>query len=293
MTDSACKICQGTRIQELFTANGLPVAQCPDCKVLQVAQDIPSEVLARIYDENYGSHSKYRFRNKETFELKRRLNWLLQSGVKEGQKILEVGCSTGEFLSVCSTRFDAYGQDLSASAIETAAKRFPSLQGKLFSGPIEDFSSGTHQFDAIVMYDVIEHLKNPLEALWKILVLLKDDGHLVMSTPNSLALVSRIMRSKWAFMTPPEHLFFFNRPSLQYLFDRNGVVMEKWVSKGKWTTLGFVLYKLQRVFPEVLSVKAVAQFGSWSISRLPVFIPTGDMQYVSGVKKKGRSDNAA
>ena len=49
---------------------------------------------------------------------------------------------------------------------------------------------------------------------------LKPGGTLVLSTPDIGAITARVMRTRWAFMTPPEHLGFFNASSLSFMLER-------------------------------------------------------------------------
>jgi hypothetical protein len=82
-------------------------------------------------------------------------------------------------------------------------------------------------------------------------------------------------------MTPPEHLSLFSRRSLDFLFEqRLNMHIVRWMSRGKWTNLGFVVYKLGRVMPGIIPEKRVELFNNRSLSKWQVYIPTGDIHYI-------------
>jgi len=55
----------------------------------------------------------------------------------------------------------------------------------------------------------------------------------------------------------------------------------RWMSKGKWTNLGFVIYKLGRVVPRIITEKHVTRFNNLPISKWQIYVPTGDIHYTA------------
>jgi hypothetical protein len=60
---------------------------------------------------------------------------------------------------------------------------------------------------AIVMWHVIEHLRRPWEVIERAAANLHDGGVLAIATPNPRALQFKLLRSRWAHLDAPRHLF--------------------------------------------------------------------------------------
>ena len=92
-------------------------------------------------------------------------------------KILDIGCGPGWLLSYLNNNWEKYGVEISKFASKNASKF-----GKVFNGPLEEFSG--ENFDIIVMNHVIEHIKDPLLAIKNVKTMLKEDGTLIIGTPD-------------------------------------------------------------------------------------------------------------
>ncbi|MBX9788307.1 MAG: class I SAM-dependent methyltransferase [Pirellulales bacterium] len=75
--------------------------------------------------------------------------------------VLELGCAFGRFLETLDGTWDRYGLDVSQYAIEQARQRLPAVTLEVASGSEIPFA---RQFDAILAFDVIEHIPD-LEAV--------------------------------------------------------------------------------------------------------------------------------
>src|SRR6266853_1745065 len=74
-------------------------------------------------------------------------------------KLLDVGCGTGAILDMLSKKYDAYGQDVSPQAIEFCRQR--GLKN-LFCGTLGQVPKSFGSFDAVTMFDVLEHIEDDL-----------------------------------------------------------------------------------------------------------------------------------
>ena len=95
-------------------------------------------------------------------------------------KVLDFGCGDGDFLSSCQLfGFNCVGIEFSASRHQRRSIDFyPSLQEM-----IND--SGTDaDFDAITMFEVLEHLPDPRQTLADLSEYLKTGGIFFLETPN-------------------------------------------------------------------------------------------------------------
>ena len=90
------------------------------------------------------------------------------------------------------------------------------------------------EFDIVVLAEVLEHLYNPEVCLYEINRVLKKDGILIMSTPNSANIKERIMHvvGKTSSETQAKnivnrHLFFFSHSYLKNMLHNSGFRIEK------------------------------------------------------------------
>jgi 2-polyprenyl-3-methyl-5-hydroxy-6-metoxy-1,4-benzoquinol methylase len=275
-----CRIC-GCEVEHYLTdLAGHKLKQCKKCGFVQVSQKPSQEDLKLIYQESYFGHDKYRDGSTQRVENLRRLE-MLKSHVDPGSRVLEVGCGDGSFLQLAKNNYKIYGFDLSPVGIEIARKKNADIIERIWVGSLESQASSGGCFDAICMWDVIEHLWNPYPECAKLINYLKPGGVLLISTPNIGAPLAKLMGKRWAFMTPPEHLGFFNKNSLKYLFENClSAQIVDWRSMGKRVNLGFILYKARRVMPSIpeFITKIFERFST--LSKLAVYLPTGDIQYV-------------
>lgn len=113
--------------------------------------------------------------------------------LKPGDRILDFGCNSGELILAIASQMDEgkfVGVDFSKIAIENAVQNLNTSgirNCEFFCCDINDFVS-EEKFDYILMSDVIEHLSDSeLSAIIrKCKTLLKDDGKIIMHTPNGL-----------------------------------------------------------------------------------------------------------
>jgi 2-polyprenyl-3-methyl-5-hydroxy-6-metoxy-1,4-benzoquinol methylase len=97
-------------------------------------------------------------------------------------KILELGSAHGGFVALARwAGYDASGQEMSKWVVDFARQTF---NVPMLLGPLEDQRLPSQGFDAILLFDVLEHLDNPLLTLRHCAELLRHDGILIIQTPR-------------------------------------------------------------------------------------------------------------
>jgi 2-polyprenyl-3-methyl-5-hydroxy-6-metoxy-1,4-benzoquinol methylase len=286
LVNATCRLCGGdTRFA--FEVRGQRLHNCQRCGYLEVVT-VPSDgELAELYNGQYFQKLKYRNDDAQLREQDRRAELLDRAGVRTGGRVLDFGCATGEFLACIKGRYEVYGSDLSPQAIERAKELHRDLGDRLFATTLTaPLSPDIPMLDAIVAWDVIEHLENPVAVICALAERLRPGGILAVSTPDNGALTARLLKTRWAFMTPPEHLGFFNVSTARRLFEAAGIKLERSMSRGKWVNAGFLAYKLRRVFPEFIPERWIERFGASSAGRICLYVPTSDVLYAVGRKKE-------
>jgi SAM-dependent methyltransferase len=105
-----------------------------------------------------------------------------------GRRVLDYGCGHGygaHFLSNGIAKF-VLGIDSDSKAIKFAKEHYK--RNNLEFRPVEESELRIHDssFDAVVSFEVIEHLHNPKDYLASVSKLLTVDGEFFLSTPNKL-----------------------------------------------------------------------------------------------------------
>lgn len=272
-----CRVCGSSDFSYKYTVNACDIVICNQCHFIQLLGTPSAELLAEIYGADYFQHGKYVDDFAIQHEQNRRLTLLQNSLALPGGHVLDYGCATGDFVNISAQHFTAYGTDYSRNALAMAKNTYPKLAEYFFD--IDNTGTYSGKFDAITMWDVIEHLSSPKETLNEIRTLLRDEGVLLLSTPNIGAIIAKLMKRRWAFMTPPEHMGFFTKATLNKLLSNCGFEPLHWSTKGKYVNAGFLVYKLKRVFPEFIPQKLVDYITRSKMGEKCVYIPTGDIQY--------------
>ena len=118
------------------------------------------------------------------------LDWLLPVA-RRGGRLLDIGCASG-YYSVAFARAGGYatGVDISKASVRIAQRRAEAegvadrcefLHGDMRSLPIDD-----RLYDAVVMVEVLEHVREQEDAVAEAIRALRPGGILVLTTPHAL-----------------------------------------------------------------------------------------------------------
>jgi 2-polyprenyl-3-methyl-5-hydroxy-6-metoxy-1,4-benzoquinol methylase len=134
-----------------------------------------------------------------------------------GQNILDVGCGNGSFVKVALQKgYQAEGIDLSDLAVEVAQRfSLPVTKLDFFSKNISDSSR-----DIVTMFEVIEHLPNPVDFLRRSEKVVRPGGLIYLTTPNFNSLDRRVLGRKWNVFHR-EHYTYFTTQTLIKLIRNN------------------------------------------------------------------------
>ncbi len=103
-----------------------------------------------------------------------------------GKYALDIGCGTGHITTVLLKQgFIVDAVDPSFKAINILKKKFKnSFWGKIkfYTTPLQTFNPGK-QYDIIICYEVLEHIKDDYKALRHLVSLLKRNGIIIIDVP--------------------------------------------------------------------------------------------------------------
>lgn len=158
-------------------------------------------------------------------------NWLLDDiavllGKRslKGLKLLDIGSGPGLFLKAASDKgLEVLGVEPSKDAYEYSRKNH---KVNVENTSFEKLDPKSGKFDIIHASLVLEHILDPLKFISKSAKMLKKGGLLCIIVPNDFNPVQEInvkLGSKQWWVSPFEHLNYFNRKSLRRLFKKAGM----------------------------------------------------------------------
>lgn len=219
--------------------------------------------LHSVYDASYfqnshffdGTSSLYgyydyfeeRFMKQSAYQqLLRQIKKYLVDFKPDHSRFLDIGCGLGYLLDVAhDERFQVSGVEFNQVA---AARLRSKYVFPVHSGDVLDFQD--EPFDVVTMMDVIEHLLDPIKSLNHIKGLVKPGGLLVLTTMDCDGFVSKMLGTRIEdFRRVREHVFFFTRPVIQDMLEKNGFEVIKIKSHGHHFRLGFLSHRIKLVSP--------------------------------------------
>jgi 2-polyprenyl-3-methyl-5-hydroxy-6-metoxy-1,4-benzoquinol methylase len=250
-----CNICQNKATVKRFEIK-MPhvVYSCQNCEAAFMEPQLDEASLAQLYSEQYykawgisgqSENEVTKQMKQATFEL--RLN-TIQKFIGGGN-ILDVGCATGYFLEVAAKRnFEPFGVEFSDYSSAIAKTKFGNE--KVFHGILEDCTFQNASFDVIAMSDLIEHVRIPSITLAKAAALLKDNGVIMIMTPNHNSLSRRLMGRRWTHYKL-EHFFYFTQKAMQLLAEQCNLELVYYEKSKKALTIDY-LFTQWHVYPHWL-----------------------------------------
>jgi SAM-dependent methyltransferase len=212
------------RIPECAHAE-FPLVQCEGCGVFAIFPQPSDEELTAAYSGEYYGRPGRKFVGFVSSvigmfqgERARRVARL----TPKGGRILDIGCGRGAFLQQLRRRgFAVEGTERSAEVAAQAPAAIP-----VHIGDLLDINLPPHSYDAITIWHVFEHVRQPAETIQKIRLLLKPGGRLVIAVPNAESAQAERYGLHWFHHDPPRHLFGFGPKSLTMLLTQSGFDVE-------------------------------------------------------------------
>jgi SAM-dependent methyltransferase len=221
----ACPLCSGTRnrtirqleVRHLGIDETFRLRRCRDCELVFVTPRLDDQRLARLYGREFYFPSESVVRAiavgvQELIQEARRQ--VVEKRVPVG-RVLDLGSGDGAFVHhMASHGWDATGVDFSPAAQELALRR--KLRGRFLLGSLADLDLDGEAFDAVTLWQVLEHIGEPLPVLRRAREILRPGGLLVASVPNIDGLSAVLTQERWWGLDVPRHLVHYTPRTLRH-----------------------------------------------------------------------------
>ena len=236
MIINSCHFCGQTNLKVVFTEflSEKPFTNCfcKDCNVYQTIGHIDEVSPDYISLEKEDITEEHRF-----LQMSHKLiafnDWFkcvskhLKKNVNN-LSLLDIGCGVGGFLDFATKRnINCFGFDASEAHIEESIKRHTNVR---HSTSVGDYSKSINRplesIDLVTLWDVFEHIRDPIIFLNEIKGVMKKDGLLFISVPNGSinplkVLFARIFRRPIGLI-PWEHVFYYTPKGLKKVIENCG-----------------------------------------------------------------------
>jgi SAM-dependent methyltransferase len=277
---SGCIVCGGP---DDFEPTLRILARCRRCGFV-TWRGQTAGAIDDLYDEHYFSGVDYPdyVGNEPALRrsMRRHLEQMRHFSAAAGT-LLEVGCAYGFFLDEARKEFArVVGVDVAAGPVGRARERF---HVETHAGSFLDLPFDAASFQAICMWDTVEHLPRPDLFVEKARRLLGPGGHLFLTTADISSLNARIRGAGWRQIHPPSHLHYFSRETMGRMLERLGFRVLGVETAAYYHSVHNVLgtLALRGGITGALSRPVLGMLGETMAKRLGFWANLGDIMFVA------------
>lgn len=196
----------------------LRYVRCASCGYCFIDPPIPEQLLLDCYRRSTGEH----WSTDDSVAVLRAYATKRDAIIRlaPGNRVLDFGCYDGGFLAYLGEGFVRCGIEPSTAAVQRAQARGIQI---LATSLDEIQPQNVPPFDAIVIFDVMEHVLAPVSVLTKLTALLKPGGIIVIETGNTDAPAFERLGPRYTYAAIVEHVGFFNQSSIREAGRRAGL----------------------------------------------------------------------
>ena len=237
LTSRPCPTCGATETTLELEKDHLRIVRCASCDLVYTNPTFDETHYKSVYsspayqdivrDLGINSHD-YRVSRFGT-ERVGLMSQFLRVPLGCAPRFLDVGCSTGFVVEAAKNAgWEAIGIDLNPSAIEYGCSRGLDLQ----TVALESAEFAPESFDAVGLFDVVEHLLDPGRTVKAAVNLLAPGGILFLYVPNYDSASRLLMGANAHFIWPTHHLNYYTPSTIGDFLRRHRVVPELVVTEG-------------------------------------------------------------
>jgi 2-polyprenyl-3-methyl-5-hydroxy-6-metoxy-1,4-benzoquinol methylase len=226
----SCVVCQGEVkvIREFFRDDEqvISLRSCNSCHAEMLLPQPNNRLLSAQYQDYFKKRTGAGRRIKVPYFRK------FLSGLDfnfADKKILEIGGGEGDCAGAMMELFPT----ARLTVVEANSENqdfFKGIKCEMINQSVEDFletasKNPAMKYDYIILFDVIEHFRSPIDVVAQLSKLLHVGGRIVATFPNCEAASRRAMGPVW-FQYKLEHLTYFSKESVGVMAEKNQLQVE-------------------------------------------------------------------
>lgn len=265
---------------DVFSARRLPdrihyrLVRCNQCELLRSDPVAAPDLIAKLYA---ASHFDY---GSEVDNLKRTYgSYLKRLGTyaKGRGAVLEIGCGNGFVLE------EALDQGYTVvRGVEPSAHAISKADPRVRGGIVEDiFRPGLFApdtFDAVCMFQVLDHLPDPRQAVAESFRVLKPGGALLCFNHNIEALSARILGERSPIIDI-EHTYLYSPITMRRLLEPHGFQVREVGAAWNQYSLHYLTHLLP--LPRGIKASLLSMLSKQSIGRTRLSVALGNLYVIA------------
>jgi len=256
--NNACIICGG---EKLYTHLFGPAAKIEEGTMGSSRRSVAAGTVLRCRDCGFGFQQQ-RLSGEELSHLYPRMDTSVYQGELDGRRrtarrhfeivskyitkgrVLDVGSASGLFLmEAANAGWEIFGVEPSEELCAVSRENL-SGRGQIECATLEN-STLRPPFDVVTLWDVLEHVPDPVQFLKECRELVNRGGYLFLNVPDLDSREAKILGSRWPLLLP-EHLNYFNRPSLLRCGESAGLKLIRFGRRKVWFSLRYIQSRLSQ-----------------------------------------------
>ena len=281
-----CPLCALDDAAHVTTEGDRRVVRCRRCGLAYLYPRPSPEELRAFYGESYyatadaGQKGFVDYARHETsIRMVARRHIGVMGRYTSTGRLLDVGCAYGYFLDEArQAGWDVTGVEISPQAAAAARDRFGVA---VHAGTLEAHAFPDAAFDAVTLWDCLEHTVDPVGMLEEVHRVLRPGGCCFLTLPDASTWVARLLGRHWfGYRKAGEHTLFFTRSTMRAALARVHLLPLS-VGRGVWPCdLEFLAEKFAQYSPAV-SRLGQAVLRSTGLGRRVMRFPFIDMLVVA------------
>lgn len=144
----------------------------------------------------------------------------LEEQAPQRRSLLEIGCGNGFFLQQALKQGwrEVHGVEPSADAV---AKASPELDGVIVEDVMRRELFAPESFDAVCLFQVLDHISKPAELLRECLTVLRPGGHILALNHNVSSWSARVLGER-SPIVDIEHTYLYSPRTMRGIFAKVG-----------------------------------------------------------------------